>query len=281
MVLGPASWFLSCAHVPAPAPAPAPAATAAPAGPAHRDLSTDRATFFGASRCDKANVLLCEDFESGTLDPAIWQASGTPPTIETTQKARGARALHVVRDGNGLSRIRETKTFPVPHNRYYGRAFVRFEALPKEPMTYSHWTIIAGTGTGVRGEIRIGGQLQRGANRWGVGTDNRTPEGTGDWTNSDKDPAGQAMPVPEQQWMCIEWMHDGEHNETRLWWDGIEHPTLATTTDKHGGRKDVPYVLPTFDAVWLGWHEYQPSTLKFDMWLDEIAIDKDRIGCVL
>jgi hypothetical protein len=48
----------------------------------------------------------------------------------------------------------------------------------------------------------------------------------------------------------------------------------------HGGAQ-VPYVLPTFNRVWLGWQEYQTSTEPFELWIDEIAIDSHRIGCVL
>jgi hypothetical protein len=48
----------------------------------------------------------------------------------------------------------------------------------------------------------------------------------------------------------------------------------------HGGNMN-PYDLPQFTSVWMGWQEYQTSTEPFEMWIDEIAIDKERIGCVL
>jgi hypothetical protein len=48
----------------------------------------------------------------------------------------------------------------------------------------------------------------------------------------------------------------------------------------HGGNSN-PYTLPTFTNVWMGWQEDQTSTETFEMWIDEIAIDKERIGCVL
>ena len=263
---------------PAPDTAPTEVATDAEAP---RDLSTDRAKFFGSSRCASAKVQLCEDFESGTLDTKTWTVGGTMPTIEGTEHARGARALHIKRVGNGNSYIKETKTFPAVSNRYWARMFVRFTQLPGAPMTYSHWTIAAASGTKVAGEIRIGGQLQSGRNLFGVGTDNRSePTGTGDWTNSDKDPSGMPRAVPTNEWMCLEWLHDGEKNETKFFWDGVEHPSLATTESKHGGNSN-PYILPQFTNVWFGWAEYQTATQTFELWIDEIAIDRDRIGCVL
>jgi hypothetical protein len=206
---------------------------------------------------------------------------GATVSIGTAEHARGGKALHVSRIGNGASYIRETRTFPAPGNTYYGRAFMKFVAMPAAPMTYAHWTVLAATGTGVSGEIRVGGQLQAGMQLFGVGTDNRTDaNGTGDWTLSDGDPTGAVRPVPLNEWLCLEWMHKGATNETRFWWDAVEHPSLATTSTKHGGNAN-PYVLPNFTAVWLGWNEYQASTQPFELWIDEVAVDPRRIGCVL
>ena len=249
-------------------PAPMPEA-----GPSGRDLSTNRDSFFGDSRCASANVLLCEDFESGTIDKSIWKVSGSP-VIDGRQKARGSHALHITMNTDGRTSLSETKTFPVANDTYYGRLFIYFNSLPADPMTYAHWTIAAATGTDVSGEIRVSGQLQQKVNRWGVGTDNRVdPNGTGDWTNADKDPNGMPRTVPLNEWMCIEWMHKGDTSETKFWWDGVEHPSLDTVpTTKHGGNPGQPFYLPKFTALWLGWQEYQTSTQKWEMWIDEVII---------
>jgi hypothetical protein len=238
--------------------------------------------FFGASRCAQANVQLCEDFESGKLDTMTWSVVGTMPVVDGVQAARSSKALHITKTDNGASYIKETKTFPEPNNTYWGRMFVWFKALPTTAsMNYAHWTFIAASGTKVSGEIRLSGQLQNGKNLFGVGTDNRVDDaGTGDWTNSDKDPNNMPLAVPTDSWLCIEWMHKGDTNDTRFYWDAIEHPSLHTTSSMHGGNMN-PYILPQFTNVWLGWDEYQPSTEPFEMWIDEIAIDHDRIGCIL
>jgi hypothetical protein len=255
----------------------------APSGPAGRDYSTDSSKFFGASRCADAGVQLCEDFESGTLNKSIWTAAGTAPVIDTMQAARGTHALHITQHGDGLSYIKETMTFPEPHDTYYGRVFVYFKSLPTPPaLTYAHWTMLAASGTGIPGEIRVSGQLQNGKNLFGVGTDNRNDGGSGDWTNSDNDPNGMPVAVPTNKWLCIEWMHKGDTNETALWWDAVGHPSLSTDAGvKHGGMPLNPYDLPQFNQLWVGWQEYQTSTEVFESWIDEIAIDVERIGCVL
>jgi hypothetical protein len=68
-----------------------------------------------------------------------------------------------------------------------------------------------------------------------------------------------------------------------VFWDAVEHPSLATTADHHGGDQGQPYLLPSFDSLWIGWWEYQadPVPSSFDLWIDEVALDGERIGCVL
>ncbi len=132
--------------------------------------------------------------------------------------------------------------------------------------------------------------MQNGVNRWGTGTDNQSAGATGDWTNIDQDPAPDGTPshIPSNTWMCLEWMHAGPPtNETKIWWDGVEHPSIATTLTEHGTKlaRAKPsagmgdFVLPNFTALWLGWTAYQGGGETFELWMDEIAIDHTRIGC--
>jgi hypothetical protein len=250
-----------------------------------RDPSALARGFFGPSRCAGARLQLCEDFESGAIDPAVWTVVGVPPTVDGQQAARGRRALHVRVGGNGPSYIVETRTFPAARDTYFGRMFVYFRALPRPApgFDYAHWTFAAASGTGVEGEVRLSGQMQNGVNLFGVGTDSLDdPKGSGDWTNPDRDPGpnGTPTPVPIDRWSCIEWMHDGADQQTRFWWDGVEHPSLATTpATPHLGKAGVPFTLPAFTKLWVGWQEYQKTRQTFELWIDEVAVDGARIGC--
>ena len=248
----------------------------------------------GASKCTGSTFQLCEDFESGSLYTATWSLQGKAPTLDGEHVARGTHALHITDPSGQSTRLTEKKTFREPDDTYYGRIFIYFNSLPtpSATFTYSHWTILAATGDGpgAGGEIRFGGQMQDGVNRWGTGTDNQSAGATGDWTNIDQDPAPDGMPshVPIKTWMCIEWLHAGPNtNETKIWWDGVEHTSIATTLTDHGvklarakptsGMGD--FVLPNFTALWIGWQAYRATGTTTEMWIDEIAIDHTRIGC--
>lgn len=254
-----------------------PAHDAGPTTPAPVDpLTGDRDAFFGDSRCATLGALFCDGFEGPSIDGA-WQKQG-PGTVEidASQQARGKSSLHVHTEGNGFAYLRLSSIFPLADNRYYGRMFVRFDALPSAP-TWAHWTIAEAAGGGNNSLIRVGGQLDRQHNRFGVGSD-RGP--TGDWTFLDDDPTGMGATVPEDEWLCVEWLHDGSSDTTRFYWDAVEHASLATTASDHGGA-DVPYNLPDFSSVWIGFWLYQggPTPDHYDLWIDEVAFDDERIGC--
>ncbi len=238
--------------------------------------STDRNEFFGAPRCGALDVDLCDDFEASALDTSTWTTRGTV-TLDSTLAARGSQSAHFYADGNGFAYITENKTFPAANNTFWGRMFFYIDALPVTP-DYAHFTLIEGTGTGDTSRVRVGGQYRK----FGVGSDGGP---TGDWTNIDKDPTqDSAKEVPEKEWVCIEWLYDGSKNETRFYWDGVEHPSLYTYPGvPHGGNSSAQYLLPQFDEVWVGWWMYQanPTPNHYDVWIDEVAIDGERIGCSL
>ena len=192
--------------------------------------------------------------------------------------------MHFSTTGTGQSRIETTKIFPAVNNRYYGRVFVYFDALPLEPQN-AHWTIVGANPAQDNTSSIQGGSASAGNTSTdqplGVGTDGGP---TGDWTNLDRDRNDSPKAPTLGQWMCIEWLHDGEHNKTRFWWDGVEHPSLDMTRDvERQGTQGVKYDLPNFASVWFGfWNDFgTPASAHFETWIDEIALDDERSGCNL
>jgi hypothetical protein len=233
----------------------------------------------GPSRCEGSQLLLCESFEAD-LDAKVWTTMQSRPVVDGARAARGSKSLHVHTGATGAAGIETKQFFPRPEGHYYGRMFVYFDALPTSP-TWAHWTIAGANPKSGSGEIRVGGQHDGKIERFGVGTDQGP---SGDWTNLDEDPKGAVEAVPLQEWLCVEWLHDWANDVTRFYLDGVEHPSLATTADvDHGGNADVPYEIPELDSVWVGFWNYnqgKPVTPdEFDVWIDEVAFDDERIGC--
>lgn len=225
-----------------------------------------------------AGLLLCDDFEADTLDFGLWFVEATAEnTIELTSDfaAFGQQSvhLHVV---TGFARLKNESVFPMPNNDYFGRMYLRVAQF--STVDYAHWTVGEGAGTGDNALIRVGGQYLPGQqNYWGVGTDLGA---TGDWTRHDADPSGSPSEPPENEWTCIEWEHKGSTNETRFFIEGVQHPSLDTSADDHGGSGGQ-YILPEFTSFWFGWWQYQEDpSLEFDVWMDLIALDDERIGCL-
>ena len=228
--------------------------------------------FFGDSRCTD-DFLLCEDFEGTSLDTDKWSTMGSAPSFDTTRAARGARSGHFRTTNNGLMLIRNTSIFPVANNRYYGRLFVYFDALPSDPQ-WAHWTVVGAQGA-EEAEIRVGGQFDGEINRFGVGTDHGP---TGDWTRLDEDSTDA---VPVREWLCLEWLHDGSSDETRFWVNEEERGSLHTTADDHGGEETEQYLMPEFESAWVGFWQYATGVTPnaFDVWIDEVVFDDERVGC--
>jgi hypothetical protein len=250
-----------------------------PPDPNNRDYGNQTAEFLGASRCETSGLLFCDDFEGNTIDLTRWSVARLVPNVvelSTDQAARGKKSLHL-RAQNNMAYVSTRKPFPIANNTYWARMFVRVARF--STVSYAHWTMAEAAGKGDGSVIRVGGQYASNVsqNRWGVGSD-RGP--TGDWTTHDADPAGKPAQPAVNTWVCLEWLHDGANDVTKFFVDAIEHPSLGTTKDKHGGNK-VPYVMPEFESVWFGWWQYQGDPMPFDVWIDEIAIDGMRIGCKL
>jgi hypothetical protein len=243
-------------------------------------FSTDPALFYGAARCNTANVLFCEDFETSTIgqppDPSVWETNDPNITVGTDQFARGARALHVIAGSiESLHFIRTTQIAPMLERQMWGRVFFRVEG--PRPAAFNHWTVAEATGIvpeGGTGRIRYGGIRDPGANNrfifnydiWG-----------GQPAGFHEVAVGDNLDVPDQTWHCIEWLFDVDARQVRFFHDAVELPALGAMTSIDG----IDLAFPSMDGLNIGWATYQDiGTDTWDVWIDSIAADSQRIGCV-
>jgi hypothetical protein len=214
----------------------------------------------GPSRCGTAGVALCESFENG-LDTALWNATRSGDAtlvVDDLRPARGGKSLHVkTATGNGFAFITENRSFPATNNILYGRMFVWFE---DDITTTGHFSLAEGAGTGTAGVARFGGQFKE----LGVGTDHGA---SGDWTDHDD------RVIPSRTWICAEFEFKGDTHEFHVWWDDVERVALRSGPSRHAN-----FTMPQFNQLWFGWWMYNMVEPQ-ELWIDEIAVDFQPIGC--
>ena len=219
---------------------------------------SDAGTFFGAARCT-SDLLICDDFEGETIDPAIWSytaGSGTGfAAVDTTQAARGSKALHL-RSG---VQVHAKDAWPFMANGFYLRAFMYWG----QPIADWHRTYFWAIDPSQSAAFTLGsyhGQL--GINEYGP-------------NNGDTGVAARDN-LPVGRWACVEWQVNPANDEVHVWVDEAEVPAEAQN----------PFQVPDMHVTnWapMMWNELViemiTSTPTDELWIDSLAVDSARIGC--
>ena len=247
--------------------ATAPAA-AVPPGPQHHQHGP----------CARSDALFCEDFESQPVGGAAsldWGIDTRHGTLQVERDRRAGKVLRVHTEGNGTAFLR-VDDFAAPGNSFWGRLRLKVDDFPTAP-DWAHFTLVEVTGSGSPEVVRpLGGQFAPtvgpDATFWGVGADGGP---TGDWTSW-----RESAPTVEDRWQCVEIEWSAADNRVAVWFDGVAQPDLTVTTSEHGGAP-VDFVLPDPDTIKVGWQLYQggPTPDHFDLWVDDITFDTERVGC--
>ena len=86
--------------------------------------------------------------------------------------------------------------------------------------------------------------------------------------------------VPVNRWVCMEWEYKGNTNEMHFWQDGQLVPRLSVVG--HDDNAPETWTAPAYNRIALGWEIYSnadSSIQSYDLWMDEVALDDQRIGC--
>jgi len=243
-----------------------------------------------ASACP-ATALFCDDFEDdalGQFPGAPWQnqtGSGATVRVDGVQAFSGTHAVHVnspagayrrgyfsLQNGSGI--------FPGASREMFGREMLWLDATPNATV---HWTIIQAEGRAANGThdayYRYGGQQQGGAGfmanyetNMGVSTDCYSHSATR---------------IPTQTWACVEWRFAVATNEMQIWLNGreltdlhvIDRPTTAGSGCLGNGVNGQWLAPPAFTTLHLGWEQYQQHSNDTNLWVDDVVISTERIGC--
>jgi hypothetical protein len=230
--------------------------------------------------CKTQGVELCEDFESGGIDPKIWgmhTTAGTSLTVDGTHVHGGSHALHVkmVAGGQGTAQITDAVTFPATNNTFYTRAYFYFSPdLPADHMGGFHMAYLLATGNNDLGFVEAG--LASAGNKQYLGYSEYYGDGPDVHqhgpTFTEFGPDSPTMVVP-QQWLCLELMQGGDATTThrRVWVDGKELPEQVSD---FSDRKP-----PQFSLMSIGVLQYHQTPTLTDVWIDDVRVSSARIGC--
>lgn len=245
----------------------------AEAGPAGSDAGGgapgpgDGATALDAHATDAAidgagpacKALFCEDFETGKLDAARWELdvgydAANTVTVQATKTHHGGYAAraHLANAGGGFANIRTKAPFPKLASDFWGRAYV-FHTIDA---TVGHNAL-------VKVESGAGGVLEVGQSQGKVQLTFYPPSGEA--------PAGYASSIPEAKWTCLEWHMAKAAPQIELFADGV---SLASYT--YSGAATVP----AFTAIKLGIETHSSNTSTDDVYIDDVAFDAARLGCL-
>ena len=246
-----------------------------------------------------ATALFCDDFEAfpmGAPPAAPWSNNmkGGTIAVDSEHVHSGTRAVKISAAAatgyrSALINLQNTTFLPTASNVVYGRMMFWLDSAPT---TSVHWTFIDGSGK-VPGQAyhalyRYGGQSPITNGSDFVGSELMANYDTPDsysspavgpssdcWLHSDQ------IVVPVATWACAEWRFDGAANQMQFWLDGSEVTSLAMTDTGQGCVNQpatFPWSAPSFERIDLGWESYQADDAR-TIWIDDVAISTEKIGC--
>jgi hypothetical protein len=243
----------------------------------------------GASSC---SGLICEDFESGNIDPAKWDTSSSGGTlaVQTQQVAHGKYALHLQGLGSGSDDWATLFAKNVPaalkSATTFGRASMYFSAGVSASL-HIQFSFAGSNGTGSATgpapltKLRY---LEVGSynGQWQLAMDIH------DVSPNIEDSAYPGASIPTNKWVCIEWELEDQPERITLWVGGNQtgvfdnmHIDYSSDGTKSGGTfylGKTSGIIGVFDTFGIGFHDWHPAKV-FDVYYDDVVLDTKRIGC--
>jgi hypothetical protein len=239
---------------------------------------------FSLSLSAQSKPVFVEDFESGKIDPAVWDArvTGTATAaVEPADGAHGKFALHI--------------HYPDMAARSY--AFLVATHLPASVRTHffgrAYMKITPGVGT-THNPLILAGEPG-----WPISKFHEIGTSRGNWMPSyqeNKSAAGQGRgeityhadaPPPIDKWFLLEWEFNDDPSTITMWVDGEKSITTLEgqkmDTVKFAwpkGSDTVKGLIGGYQDFGFGARVWGAPPKGFDVYYDDIAIDTKRVGGV-
>ena len=105
------------------------------------------------------------------------------------------------------------------------------------------------------------------------------------WSHPDGIPQAPAAEyiMPKDEWACVQWHFDAENNALNFWLNGNELSQINVIETGDGCRGDVQnnvwWAPETFTSLRLGIEQYHSTSAARTMYIDDVAVDDEMVGC--
>jgi hypothetical protein len=241
--------------------------------------------------CANHNYPLCIDFENG-LDTAVWGTNANANAIETTEVAHGTHAYHLYSSDKPTPQggIMVAKNLGTITSQIWGRFYIHFSPGPPG----NHGNLI-GASDGVWCQGCPGSNYN--GNWYEIGWQFDAIMGDFHLENNAERPL-RSLPYLVDRWYCVELFIDGTVKGNERWWiDGAEAqyytPQAGVCCAATNPTTPESVLIPQFKSITVGWTPYSGPALMLpdqtkivdnrvlnDAWIDDVAFDTQRIGCI-
>ena len=238
--------------------------------------------------------LFTDDFEkhpAGQIPGAPWKEetykSGAIIKVDAERAFSGAQAMHVFtpRGANyrrGYVAIHLANPVPEARSGMYGRAMVYLDAAPVAVPGAGpvHWTLLQGEGRSADDRYnsiyRLGVEQRSGTQL--MANFETTPPVRTDCKQQSK------KTLPLGRWACVEWHMEVGTQEMEFWLDGkrvtrVRLRAVAPDACKGNDLQGEWRAPPRFDSLYIGFERYADSANDQNLWVDDVALSRTRIGC--
>ncbi len=236
----------------------------------------------GESLCAAGAFLLCEGFEgvdAGDNTPPSWGRRGNA-TVVDNQAARGAHAIKLTPDATlgyaYYNRPAGVRTlFPSAH---WGRLFYRVQTPAPDAAVHASFAVYNANDPfpamyHVVDTMKMAAPASTHQFLYHVTAD---PSGS-EYTRRE----GPYDRTFDGNWHCAEWFVDGDNQAYQFYFDGTEVTELRIRNGpgNFGSGSDHSWIPKSYINFFVGFFTYENASSGFTAWIDEVAIDANRIGC--
>jgi hypothetical protein len=256
------------------------------------DAGGDAATDAGGTGCAG---LLCENFESGGVDPTRWttMASGGTLEVQQQQVAHGLYAAHL----HGLAGPSDDWALLVPKSvpaalrgsTTFGRVyfFVTSDASASVHIQLAFAGRNGAGGASGPAPFPMLRSLEVGSSSgiWQLGFD------LFDVSPSVEEVSYSKNGLPTNTWSCLEWEFEDQPDRVTAWIDGASASTFDNTNVGYANPGPIPEagaplykgtstgIIGGFETFAVGFHDWEPKK-AFDLYYDDLVLDAKRVGCL-